>query len=470
MNASPSLLELHGFDARKVGDLWLARLAQEAVFGSIEHGERLTTAMHACLLEALLQVSSDDSDVRSRPIPVDLPRIPTASALHAIELLAGVMLEAAAANGVEPEMSELHQLAERVAQRISEHLVEHANPHEQSAHEWVQAQMLRLTFEREQLAQRSALLTATLEQLPAGVAIADASGRILLASKEFQRALGEAEMRLEHVQDYDGLYLYSGAGSSGRRRRPGPLARALGKGRAVRHELLEIQRPQNGRTVIDLSAAPVTGHHINAAVALVEDVTERQKQSHALKQSWQLSSDLLCVVGLDAYLKQINPAFVRTMGYAEEELLRTPLWDFVYPDDRNNVLLEMRRLAQGIPMVKSESRYRCKDGAYKWLSWSAVPVLDEHVSYAVVREVSSSHLRDLNAVSALPQSESSCTGVRFSAPGWTLTGPGPPAHAARATSRITAVRNRCVIVLSCGLNRPRCRSRPARGGARRRAG
>src|SRR5439155_26267997 len=46
------------------------------------------------------------------------------------------------------------------------------------------------------------------------------------------------------------------------------------------------------------------------------------------------------------------------------------------------------KLAQGIDTISFENRYRCKDGSYRWLSWSAAAATTYQLIYAVGRDIS----------------------------------------------------------------------------------
>ncbi|MGB3639229.1 MAG: PAS domain S-box protein [Rivularia sp. (in: cyanobacteria)] len=115
------------------------------------------------------------------------------------------------------------------------------------------------------------------------------------------------------------------------------------------------------------------------------DITEKKQIEEDLNRFFSLSLDMLCVAGLDGYFKQMNPAFEETLGYTKAELFAQSFLSFIHPDDVVPTLTEMDKLSQGVKTIAFENRYRCKDGSYKWLQWSATPY--EQLLYAVARDV-----------------------------------------------------------------------------------
>jgi len=106
---------------------------------------------------------------------------------------------------------------------------------------------------------------------------------------------------------------------------------------------------------------------------------------------WDLSNELLGTAGFDGYFKRVNPALERTLGWTPEEFCSRPFIEFVHPDDRERTMAEAAGLTSpGSETFHFENRYRCKDGSYRTLLWSATGVPDERLIYAVGRDATDS--------------------------------------------------------------------------------
>jgi len=114
---------------------------------------------------------------------------------------------------------------------------------------------------------------------------------------------------------------------------------------------------------------------------------ERRRAQDELARFFSLSLDMLCVAGFDGYLKRVNPAWVKVLGYTEEELLSRPYMEFVHPDDLESTRAEAAKVAGGHPIIYFENRYLHKDGTARWLLWAAAPFMDEQVVYAAARDI-----------------------------------------------------------------------------------
>ncbi|HIK27101.1 MAG: PAS domain S-box protein [Oscillatoriaceae bacterium SKW80] len=103
---------------------------------------------------------------------------------------------------------------------------------------------------------------------------------------------------------------------------------------------------------------------------------------------FQLSSDLMAVIGFDGYVKRLNPMWEKTLGFKKEELLGKPLMELIHPEDWPSTIAQGQKLAREInSTITFENRYRCQDGSYKWLKWQATCVPKEHSIYAIARDI-----------------------------------------------------------------------------------
>jgi PAS domain S-box-containing protein len=119
-----------------------------------------------------------------------------------------------------------------------------------------------------------------------------------------------------------------------------------------------------------------------------------------LDQFFSLSLDLLGIAGVDGRFKRVNAAWERALGWTAAELTSGPYLDFVHPDDREATAAHTAGLARGEVTVRFENRYRATDGSYRWLSWSAVAVMERGLIYVIGRDVTEqkSHSAELAAV------------------------------------------------------------------------
>ena len=119
---------------------------------------------------------------------------------------------------------------------------------------------------------------------------------------------------------------------------------------------------------------------LNATLA--QRVEEKTRERDRI---WNVSQDLLVVADRNGVWQTVNPAWTRTLGWSEAELLnRTSEW-LEHPDDGGITRAQVKKLGAGETTVKFESRFRHKDGSYRWLSWTGVS--DKHHNYAVARDV-----------------------------------------------------------------------------------
>jgi len=116
-------------------------------------------------------------------------------------------------------------------------------------------------------------------------------------------------------------------------------------------------------------------------------VADRKQAEEDLDRLFTLSLDMLAIAGFDGYVKRLNPAWEKTLGFTQEELLRTPYRYWVHPDERQETLGRTLKVVTGVELESFENRFLCKDGSYKWLLWSATALPDQKLLFAAARDI-----------------------------------------------------------------------------------
>lgn len=140
-------------------------------------------------------------------------------------------------------------------------------------------------------------------------------------------------------------------------------------------------------------------------LGVISDITEQRRAAAALERlnatlgarverrtrernrTWELSRDLLGILGPDTVPEALNPAWEVALCWPRGELLQAPLLSRVHPDDQAAAQAEFERLLGGRVSTRFVCRLRHADGSYRSISWGAVP--DEGRLYLVGRDITS---------------------------------------------------------------------------------
>jgi PAS domain S-box-containing protein len=113
---------------------------------------------------------------------------------------------------------------------------------------------------------------------------------------------------------------------------------------------------------------------------------ERKRAEEELNRFFTLSPDLLCIASFEGYFIRLNPAWERVLGLPREALLAKPYLEFVHPDDREATIGAATAVSDA-ELTEFENRYRCADGSYRWLQWTAVAYQNLGMIYASARDI-----------------------------------------------------------------------------------
>ena len=137
-------------------------------------------------------------------------------------------------------------------------------------------------------------------------------------------------------------------------------------------------------------------NHQIGLLVVIKDITkhkqaEQERHQEAYREAerfFNLSLDMVIVADFQGYFRQVNPAVERTLGFTCEEFQGKHYMELVHPEDLETTRTAVENQEIGIAVIAFENRYRCKDGSYKWLSWTGVPFAEEGLIYAIAHDMS----------------------------------------------------------------------------------
>jgi PAS domain S-box-containing protein len=191
---------------------------------------------------------------------------------------------------------------------------------------------------RKDLEAERAFLVSTLQQMPAGVAIAAApSGKTILANNLFEVVMGQPYVPAEDVSEYSNYEGFHPDGSP-YQAHEWPLARTVTAGEVVQDEEIEVMHPNGERRTLKVSSAPIYNIYgtVIAGVLVANDITIRKRAEQELvhkeeKLRYILQNITGPYVSLDENWRyvEINEMAERELfqGRPASELLGKVIWD-----------------------------------------------------------------------------------------------------------------------------------------------
>ncbi len=100
---------------------------------------------------------------------------------------------------------------------------------------------------------------------------------------------------------------------------------------------------------------------------------------------FERTRELFVVLGADGQLLQANPAWSDGVGWPPEALKDKHYRDFVHPEDVERMEAGLQARPDGSGLAAFSCRWRCQDGAWRWLSWSVSLSREDGLRYCSAR-------------------------------------------------------------------------------------
>ena len=109
----------------------------------------------------------------------------------------------------------------------------------------------------------------------------------------------------------------------------------------------------------------------------IKSIEERDAQLRAVQSELEtlftLAPSLLGIFDLQGNFLKLNPAWEKWLGYPSAELEGLSCLDYIHSEDHVEAMSRISELAHGKTIVNYLSRFRHKNGTYRFIEWNAAP-------------------------------------------------------------------------------------------------
>lgn len=136
-------------------------------------------------------------------------------------------------------------------------------------------------------------------------------------------------------------------------------------------------------------ALPIQGEsgEIHEWLGVTEDIHDAILTENGRDRFFDVALDLTAVCDYEAHFKRLGSKWTEVLGWSAEELLASPIIDFLHPDDSKSAQRIMARLKHNHELGEFETRVRTKDGYYRWVSWRILPFPEEQIIYVSATDI-----------------------------------------------------------------------------------
>lgn len=120
------------------------------------------------------------------------------------------------------------------------------------------------------------------------------------------------------------------------------------------------------------------------SVASLLEITERKRAEEALKENEarlrQITDNMLDVISqtdVEGVLQYVSPSHKYVLGYEPRDLPGKTVFEYVHPDDRDDVVKAFQKVIETRSGTRTEFRYRHAYGHYLWLEASITHMVND---------------------------------------------------------------------------------------------
>lgn len=113
----------------------------------------------------------------------------------------------------------------------------------------------------------------------------------------------------------------------------------------------------------------------------------RRREDHERDRLFELSLDMLAVVGTDGKFRQANASWQRLLGWPIDELVGMAFLELLPLDAQAGAAVAFDVLRRGGPQRTFEHPFSDRAGGSRWLEWNATPDIENDAIYIAARDI-----------------------------------------------------------------------------------
>ena len=113
----------------------------------------------------------------------------------------------------------------------------------------------------------------------------------------------------------------------------------------------------------------------------------RRREDNERDRLFELSLDMLAVVGTDGKFRQANASWQRLLGWPIEELVGMPFLELLPADAQPGAAVAFDALRDGGPQRTFEHQISDRAGGSRWVEWNATPDVENEAIYIAARDI-----------------------------------------------------------------------------------
>lgn len=117
------------------------------------------------------------------------------------------------------------------------------------------------------------------------------------------------------------------------------------------------------------------------------NVTEQRALEIELDRFFRQSLSFMCVATFDGFLRRFNDTWSTALGYSHDELVSTPYFNFIHPDEKEKIDAALKRLETDGEITNLEIRMVQKNGGERVILWNAAANRHERQIYATGHDI-----------------------------------------------------------------------------------